>query len=516
MLLLLLLSQITERVSLTPAGGQIVTASSYAESLSSDGRYALFSTTASLVPADTNNRQDLYVRDRIAGTTTLVSVNSSGAVGNDSSLNGRISDDGRFVVFDSQSTNLIVPDANGISPDVFLHDRQTGLTTLVSRSSAGVQGNSGSMRPSISADGRWIAFESGASNLVSGDGIGVQDVFLHDALTGATLRMSFGVGGEGNAPSYRPEVSGDGKFVCFDTAANNLVANDTNAFSDVLRYDRTLGTLLLVSANTSGVASSTSGSDSPSVSADGRYVAFSSGASDLVAGDTNGLLDVFRRDVLAGTTLRVSVDQGGAQLTAGLTAWPVISGDGNRVAFGSSANNLVPGDVNGYYDIFMRDVAAASNLLLSVSTAGAQANEDCWYPAISADGLHVAFDSNSSNLVSGDTNGWGDAFLRTLAAPGPSLAKTGACPGAITLTVSGATPGGQLAVLRGPAGTFVKPTPPCAGLTLAISPPSLAAMVNANGTGGATLNFTAPGGACGLTVQIVDVASCTPTNPVTL
>jgi Tol biopolymer transport system component len=500
-------------VSLTPSGGQIPNASNDA-ALSSDGRYVAFLTTQALVAADTNTRSDVYVRDRVAGTTTLASLSAAGVVGDKSCSNPWISGDGRYVVFDTDSTNYLSPDANGLHSDVFVRDLVAGTTTLVSQSSGGAQGNSGSSFGSISADGRWIAFESGASNLVSGDSLGVPDVFLRDRVNGTTTRVSVGLNGnEANSASLRPVVSSDGRFVAYDTSATNIVANDTTFFSDVIRYDTQTGTSVLVSVALSGQADQ---GDSPSISADGRFVAFDSAGTNLVTGDTNGLLDVFVRDLLLGTTVRASLTSAGAQITSGNGGSPRLSGDGTRVVFHHTSSTIVAGDTNGNQDIFLRDLAAGTTTRENVSTAGVQANGFSQYARISADGRVVAFESGANNLVAGDTNGWNDVFARTLVPPGPSLAKGGTCPGAMTLSVAGATPGGLVALLYGPAGTWVKPNPPCAGLTLQIFPPTIGAFVVANGSGAASLGFTAPVSVCGVTVQAVDVPACKPTPALVL
>lgn len=517
-LLLALLSapQTTERVSLTPSGSQIADASNVG-AVSDDGRYVVFTTAVALVAADTNTRRDVYVRDRVAGTTTLVSVNAAGVVGDKNSSNPDISGDGRYVVYDTDSTNYLSPDLNGLGADVFVRDLLLGTTTLVSRGSAGVQGNSSSRSASISADGRWIAFESG-SNFDPGDILGLQDIYLHDRVLGTTIRASVAIAPDPdpNGASYKPDVSADGRHVTFWTQANNIVTNDTTFFGDVIRHDRVTGTSVLVSVALSGSASTLGSSDSPSLSADGRFVAFGSGAPDLVAGDTNSLADVFVRDTLLQTTVRASLSSTGAEITGGNGGIPSLSGDGRRVAFHHTATTIVPADTNASYDLFVRDLVAGTTTRESVSTAGLQANGNSQYARFSGNGRALLFESQASNLASGDTNGVYDVYLRSFPAPGPALLKSGTCPGPVTLSVAGATPGGLVALLHGPSGTWVKPGPPCAGLTLQISPPTLGAFVTANGAGNASLSFTAPLSVCGVTVQAVDVPACTATNALVL
>src|SRR5882672_2313784 len=227
-------------------------------------------------------------------------------------------------------------------------------TTRASVDSSGVEGNYSSDSPSISADGRFVAFSSIATNLVPGDTSYFADVFLRDRVAGTTERISVGAGGgEANAASETPRISADGRFVAFASDASNLVSGDTNANTDIFVYDRIHGTLERVSLTAAG-AEANSGSLAPSISADGRLVAFESYSTNLVPGDTNASRDVFVRDRLAGTTERVSVATGGAQGN-GASQSASIAEVGRFVAFSSLATNLVPGDGNGATDVFVRD-----------------------------------------------------------------------------------------------------------------------------------------------------------------
>jgi Tol biopolymer transport system component len=224
---------------------------------------------------DVNGVDDVFVHDLVTGQTTRVSVASDGTEGNYSSISG----DGRYVAFSAY--------------EVFVHDRLTGETTRVSVASDGTGGNSVSYDPSISGDGRYVAFESWASNLVAGDANGWADVFVHDRLTGETTRVSVAADGtEGNGNSYNPSISGDGRYVAFDSSASSLVAEDTNATGDVFVHDRLTAETMRVSVAADGTEG-TNLSQIPSISGDGRHVAFHSRASNLVAGDTNGQQDVF-------------------------------------------------------------------------------------------------------------------------------------------------------------------------------------------------------------------------------
>ena len=380
-------------------------------SISADGRYMAFHSTAvNLVSGDLNGTWDVFVRDRQTGATTRISVDSSGVQGNGASYDPSISADGRYVAFWSRADNLVTGDTNFIF-DIFVHDRQTGATTRVSVYSGGVQGNGGSYDPSISADGRYVAFDSTAVNLVTGDTNATGDVFVHDRQTGATTRVSVDSSGvQGNGGSYRPSISADGRYVAFDSTADNLVTGDTNATDDVFVHDRQTGATTRVSVDSSG-GQGDNGSYRPSISADGRYVAFEADASNLVSTDTNITGDVSVHDRQTGATTRVSVDSSGGQGDNG-SYRPSISADGRYVAFGSGASNLVTGDTNAMEDVFVHDRRTGATIMVSVDSSGVQGNGGSYRPSISADGRYVAFDSTADNLVTGDTNAAYDVFVR--------------------------------------------------------------------------------------------------------
>jgi hypothetical protein len=383
-------------------------------SLSADGRYVAFQSAATnLVSGDINNKLDIFVRDRQTGTTTRISKSSAGAEGNgDSTYPSISSDDGRYVAFQSAATNLVAGDGdtNG-KTDIFVRDRNTGSTYLVSKNSGGVEGNGDSGNPEISADGRYVTFESAANNLVTGDTNSVTDVFVRDRTTGTTTRVSRDSAGvQGNGLSLDPSISDDGRFVAFGSAATNLVSGDTNGERDVFVRDRQTGTTTKVSKSSAGVAGDAL-SGTPSISADGRYVVFESTATNLVSGDTNAKFDVFVRDRQTGTTTRVSKSSAGAEGND-ISEYPTISADGRYVTFESDATNLVSGDTNGAVDVFVRDRQAGTTTRVSKSNAGVEGDDASLNPAISSDGRYVAFHSIATNLVSGDTNGNSDIFVR--------------------------------------------------------------------------------------------------------
>ena len=411
--------QVTSRASVHTAGTEGNAASGYSPngfttlSLSADGRHVAFASYAgNLVPGDTNARLDVFVRDRWNGTTERVSVSTAGAQGNQVSDSPSISADGRFVVFMSEASNLVAGDTNGFW-DVFVRDRQSAATERASVSSAGAQGNSRSFTPSISADGRFVAFMSGADNLVAGDANGEFDIFVRDRQSGTTELVSVdSAEAQGNGNSTMTSISSNGRFVAFASLATNLVASDTNGVYDTFVRDRLLGTTELVTVDSAGAQGNGDGY-SPWISADGRYVAFSSISTNLVALDTNGTWDVFVRDRQLGTTERVSVDSSGMQ-AGGASSSGSISADGRTVAFASYASDLVAGDTNGMLDSFLRDRQNGTTERVSVDSSGQEANGLSGYfsAVISADGRFVAFDSDAMNLVAGDLNGWADVFVR--------------------------------------------------------------------------------------------------------
>jgi PKD repeat protein len=384
-----------------------------AGSFSSDGRFVAFdSDAADLVAGDTNGWRDVFVKDRQTGTTTLISKSSSGVPGNSISEYASISANGRYVAYFSYATNLVAGDNNGHA-DIFVHDRDTGTTTLVSRNTAGDLGNQISLWPTISPDGRFVAFNSHATNLVPGDpGNPYPDVFLRDLQTNTTTLLAPNVsGGYGNIGTYVPtSISSDNRYVAFWATSTNLVSGDTNGYSDVFVRDRGTDTTALISVSTAGVQGN-GRSEVPAISLDGRYVAFQSLATNLVTGDTNGKQDIFVRDLTAGTTDLVSKSSAGVAGNSN-SGTPAISADGRYVAFFSSATNLVAGDTNGMRDVFVHDRQTNTTTRVSVSTAGAQGNANSLDAFISPDGRYVGFYSDASNLVANDTNGQQDIFVR--------------------------------------------------------------------------------------------------------
>lgn len=353
----------------------------------------------------------LFGVDVSAQVTKRISLNSAGAASDRASSWPRISGDGRFVVFSSNSNNL-APDANtGFEQNVYFRDLQTGITNRISSKPNGQITGFESTRPSISEDGRYVVFDSVAPTLVTGDSNSMQDIFLRDIVQGTTQRVNLtNTGLQGSAdPSVNGSISGNGRYVSFCSRASNLVVGDTNLQYDVFVRDLFNQTTTRISVNSSGgqarksITNSEGDFSLSALSADGRFVAFSSTADTLVDGDTNGIRDIFVRDQTANTTTRVSVASDGTQAIAstGLFASlgsenPAISADGRFIAFSSYSPNLVAGDVNNDSDIFIRDTVAGTTTLVSRNSVGQQSPKGSFQPALSGDGNYIAFVSKGT------------------------------------------------------------------------------------------------------------------------
>jgi len=395
-------------VSVDSGGNQADSASDRA-TISADGTVVAFWSFAdNLVAGDTNRQADIFMRDGTGGVTTRLSVAADGTQANGSSETASISADGRLVAFASNASNLVPGDTNR-AEDVFVRDVVAGTIVRASVASDGTQGDDESLDPVISADGRIVAFTSNATTLVRNDTSGI-DVFVHELATGTTTRVSLASdGSQADDDCVNPAISGDGRFVAFESRATNLVSADTNGATDIFLRDVAAGTTVRVSVASDGTEAD-SDSFNAAISGDGRFVAFESRATNLVPNDTNGASDVFVHDMLTGTTVRVSVDSSGAEADQG-SFFPDLSPDGRFVAFTSSADNLVPGDTNGARDVFVHDLLAGKTVRVSMAFNGAQPDKDSFGRALSADGALVAFESDATNLVAGDTNGATDVFV---------------------------------------------------------------------------------------------------------
>ncbi|MCA9936452.1 MAG: carboxypeptidase regulatory-like domain-containing protein [Ardenticatenaceae bacterium] len=375
-----------------------------------DGRFLTYTSLATnLVPDDANNQQDVFVYDVEGESTTLVSRATDGTQGNGAAENPDISGDGRFVVFESTATNLVTDDSNN-QRDIFLHDRSSGTTTLLSLTHDGELANGDSANAAIAADGGFVAFESLARNLVISDTNLMNNIFVRDLTTDAIALISVGAGGEpANGMSFSPELSADGRYITFYANATNLVANDTTPNFDIFLHDRQTGDTVRVSQDAQGGEAS-GDSFLPVISDDGRFIAYISIADNLVSGDTNNSFDVFVYDRTTGQNQLIS------RTTAGLIGngdsfIPTLSADGRTITFFSAATNLVADDTNGAWDVFLHDLQTGETRLISQNLDGLTANGNSAFPSVSGDGALLAFDSFASDLVVADTNERQDIFL---------------------------------------------------------------------------------------------------------
>jgi len=383
------------------------------DSLTPDGRFCVLTSAAyNLVTGDSNGYRDVLLHDRVAGTLERVSLTSSGAEPTGDSQHPALSDDGRMVAFQSFAFNLAAGDSNG-TWDVFVTDRVTRLTTLVSAAANGTIGNGPSVQPSISGDGTRIAFASTASNLVPSDTNGVQDVFVRNLQTG-TIRLVSRLpqGALGNANSRRPALSGNGQWLAFESLSTNLVVGSGQNGASILVANLATGALELVSVSDSGVPANNS-SSIPCISRDGSRIAFLSRANNLavVAQSSN---NAYLRDRAAGNVMLVSASADGLPATAASIALS-LSDNGNFVAHSSPAP-LTPGHSGNGFDTFLFEVASRRTIRTSVPLVlpgepnQAGANE---VGGISDDGQWTIFSSNASNLLPNDPiDTVADVFLR--------------------------------------------------------------------------------------------------------
>lgn len=404
-------------------------------SISADGQLIVFQSNANdLVPNDRNRANnsnstlsDVFLFNRATGATSLVSVNAAGtSSGNENSFNAKISEDGRYILFESEAGDLTSEGiiTGGGHPDIFLRDLQTGTTTLISKSLSGTTGgNAQSHDANISADGRYVVFWSGASNLVAGDTNGVSDIFIRDLLMSTTTLVSHVVGDTAagaNDNSFDPRISDDGRFVAFVSEASNLVSNDGTNIEDIFVWDSSTGAIELISVDSNEVNQSNahnSLSVGRAFSADGRYVLFETNATNLVPenGNFEGR-NVYRRDRQLGTTVAVTISENGLLATGGTAA--TMTPDGRYVAFVSGEGDLISGvtDTNGGSDVFLRDMQTGITELVSRNAlntgTGNRGSGVAQYPLdfsagslVLSDGARfVAFTSEASNLVVGQSD----------------------------------------------------------------------------------------------------------------
>jgi len=390
---------------------------------------AFVSSASNLVARDTNGLVDVFVHDSWTGRTERVSVTSRGGQATHTcarlysgSLDPTLSADGRYVAFASSADNLVANDTN-CQPDVFLFDRTTRRVSRVSIGNGNQEANEWSGVPSLSADGRVIAFWSGAGNLVDGDTGGLQNVFVRDLTARETRLVSRSAMGEtGNGHSGAPSLSPDGRYVAFGSLASNLTPDDDiNGLPDIFLHDRQTGQVGLISSEANGFSGNAASFDlsywynfRPAVSEGGLFVAFTSNATDLVGWDFNARADVFIRDTQRGVTEWADLDSWGQLGYGGHSYRPALSPDGRFVGFVSEARNFVPLDMghNNQTHIYLRDRQLGQTSVHSVSNDALLGDQLSTSPALSADGRVIAFQSDATNLVSLDTNRSADLFVR--------------------------------------------------------------------------------------------------------
>ncbi len=380
--------------------------------ISADNRYLVFTSDAdNLAPGDLDSVADIYLKDRLTGAVQRVTPAPADRLAAASSWNASLSADAGWVAFTSDRTDLVRDDGNQ-REDVYLLERSTGETSLVSRTPTGASGNSYSMLPSISQNGRYVAFESDASDLTEG-GSESSDVFVYDRITGmVSLASKAPRGAVANGGSWEPQISPNGRWLCFYSEASNLVDNDANGDYDVYLADLVFDEMHLASRRMDGHAGN--GGSYECTVADSGEVAFMSDATDLVAGDTNDESDVFLFDPL---TLQVELlSRTGAPQDApsiGSSDSPSISTDGRRVAFLGSGTDLPGPHAQTQQEVYVRDRDTQQTWRISTAHDPRQAALDSSYrPRISPDGSLVAFDSYARDLVPDDSNGNSDVFVQ--------------------------------------------------------------------------------------------------------
>jgi Tol biopolymer transport system component len=415
-------------VPASASSGSLGNRTSGGASLSGDGSRVVFDSDASnLMPFPDNGFTDVFLQDFAADSMTICSQDTLGASADANSFSPSVSGDGRHVAFMSLATDLAPGNPAG-RMDIFSRDTQTGLTTLVSASRDGSnQPSSDSKYPVNSQDGRYVAFESSASNLTAGDTNAGRDVFLAD-LTGGTLtRVSVSAaGGQGNGESLDASISGDGRYVAFDSYAGNLVDGDANGARDVFVKDTLTGAVSLASVSSTGTQG-TSESRTPGISADGDHLAFVSYANNLVTPSPGvSVTKVYLRHLSAGETSFGSYSWDGNP-NNDVVQRPSLSGDGRFLAFESNATNLVPLDTNGKTDVFLRDTWRGITLRMSLNARGEEGDGHSTLnaaPSLSADGRYLVFLTQATNLAPGDGNGVADVLrvVNPLAEGGPDFA----------------------------------------------------------------------------------------------
>jgi len=401
---------VVERINLSTAGVQ-ADDWSHSPVVSDDGRYlAFYSSATNLVLGDTNGIGDIFHHDRVTGITTRCSVSSSGIQADKASGGAAISWDGRYVAFATVSDLFDPLDQNGTT-DVYLHDTVTQTTELVSIGHFGNQGNDYSNDPALNFDGSIVVFSSSASNLVTFDLNNEQDIFLRDRNLGKTKGISRTVlDTQTDAWSNGPSVSSDGRYVAYSTSASNIGLGDTTSDADTYVYDTLLNVTVLATVKEDGSQIPSDCGSAP-ISADGGFIAFQSSGFQVTADDTNSTDDVFVRDLALGTTELASQASDGTQTWFHNNFKTSISEDGRYISWWTRSSVYLSGDTNGMVDVYVRDRQAGVTELVSSQSSGAMGNGESNGGDMSPDGRFIVYVSTSTDLVQGDTNGLHDIFL---------------------------------------------------------------------------------------------------------
>ena len=437
----------TALVSVNKAGSAGGNGDSWPRGVSTNGQFVLFESAANnLVLGDSNNQYDVFVRDMVGGTTTLVSVNTNGVSGNGYSRDSVLTPDGRLVAFASFASDLVTTDTNWIT-DVFVRDLQSSTTLQVSAAATEtnlyykMRGAGASLSPSITPDGRYIAFFSTATNVVPGLQLS-GDVYVCDLLSNSTTWASAAARsiaqallGTTNVISYQPAISDDGQDIAFQVRFN---ANPgTNSQGLILRYNVSSGLTDIVSTNVNIPYQNVDNTHNLTMSPDGRFIAFIGNASDALPGTTG----VYLWDANTGSNTLVSADPGGNVATNAICAWPSVDSTGRYVTFLSSATNLTANPLLGDFHLFIHDMQTTSTSLVDKDSNGIGTGVS-WeaVPSLTSDVRFVAFEAPDGDLVPNDSNGRSDVFVRDV------VAQTNELISVRDSSLSSLTPDGDSAV----------------------------------------------------------------------
>ena len=400
-----------ERVSVLSDGSEANRASNF-PSLNADGSITVFESTATnLVAEDTNGKSDIFLHNRNTAETIRVSVNNAGVEANDACYDPAVSGNGNFVVYESYATNLV----EGIkerSPRIYLYDVANKKTELVSVSASGAPAD-GCVDASISGDGRFVVFSS-RSPLIEEDFNNEEDIYLRDRQNGVTRHISIADHWDmPNGQCRRPQISENGQYIVFDSLASNLISSDLNGCGDIFLYDQNDNKITCITA-LNEYEQANSDSETAHISANGNFVVFESKGNNLVEMDTNAVADIFLKNLETGEFLRISVNNEGEQANKN-SKDPVISGDGKYVVFVSRASNLDPAGKAKGNQVYIHDIEQGTTRLGGMATDGRVQRGNSEVPMISSDGKIVVFKSSISNLVENDKNYMSDIFLNILA-----------------------------------------------------------------------------------------------------